>query len=192
MVALLVRTASTPVRATPSPAAPALCPATPTAPPDRATRRRLRRADDEAARSAELWALEGLFRDARQIIDTGWLQHGWFRIATPDGRVRVVTERNLALADGHPVVAACLVGALVAAGGGPRTSRSQLVTRAVDLSWRSLNGAARGELAPRAVSPTTASVQVLDMTRWNDAPGRTGAEVGGLLGATAARLPHRG
>jgi hypothetical protein len=39
---------------------------------------------------------------------------------------------------GHPVVGACLVGAIIHAGGGLPQLRTQVVQRAMDLTWHTL------------------------------------------------------
>ena len=95
---------------------------------------------------------------------------------------RVVTAYDLDLAMDRPVTGACLVGAVVQAGGGPATVRSQLVQRTLDLTWHALR-----EDPSRPVrwcpGPRMRMMQVLELTYWNDAPERTQGDVVTLLRA---------
>lgn len=147
----------------------------------RAERRRLRRQDALSARLAELHAIGALLASASEIVAGGWVQGAWFRVDTPGGP-RVVTAYDLDLVERQPVSGACLVGAVVEAAGGPETVRSQLVQRTLDLTWHALR-----EGSDRPVhwcpGPRMRMMQVLELTYWNDAPGRTQGEVAGLLTA---------
>jgi len=120
-----------------------------------------------------------LLERGADVIGTGWLQRGWFTVMTTEG-VRVVTAHNLNDAVDQPVVGACLVGSLVQSAGGPSAVRTQLVQRTLDLLWHTLR-----EGPDRPVrwcpDPQTRALQVLDLTRWNDAPARTQGEVLALL-----------
>lgn len=147
----------------------------------RAQRRRLARVDALSARLAELHAIRSLLARAGEVVSHGWVQGGWFTLATPGGEV-MVTAHDLQLAKDHPVTGACLVGAIVHAAGGPEVARTQLVQRTLDLTWHAL----REDLERPPVlcpSPPVRTVRLLDLTRWNDAPGRTQGEVLDLLGA---------
>jgi hypothetical protein len=145
----------------------------------RAQRRRLRRQDLLSARLAELAAISGLMEEAVEVVERGWVQGGWFSVTTPDGG-RVLTAYDVGLAESNPVSGACLVGGVVHAGGGPAAVRSQLVQRSLDLVWHVLR-----EDPARPVrwcpGPPVRLVHLLDLTTWNDAPGRTRGEVVGLL-----------
>jgi hypothetical protein len=144
-----------------------------------AERRRLRRQDVLSARLAELHAVQALLRRACEVVDGGWVQGAWFTVDTARGR-RSVTAYDLGLAQQQPVTGACLVGAVVEAAGGPATVRSQLVQRTLDLTWHALR-----EGPDRPVrwcpGPRMRMMQVLELTYWNDAPGRTPGEVAALL-----------
>jgi len=145
----------------------------------RAQRRRLKRHDALSAQLAELFAIRTLLVQAEAIVGDGWIQGAWFTVSTPRGR-RAVTVYDLRLATTRPVIGACLVGAVVQAAGGPRTARSQQVQRTLDVTWHALR-----EDPDRPVrwspGPDVRMMQVLDLTRWNDAPGRTQGEVVDLL-----------
>lgn len=151
----------------------------------RRERARLARHDLLAARLGELHAIEVLLGDAERIVETGWVQHGWFAYEDDTGRRRVATAYDLHRMGSRPVVGACLVGAVVHAGGGPRAVRSQVVQRALDLTWHTLR-----EDPQRPVrwspSPAERTVGVCDLTGWNDTPGRSAGQVGALLEATRA------
>jgi hypothetical protein len=126
-------------------------------------RRRLTEADRRGARLAELHHIADLTGEAAMIVQRGWASSSWY----------------------GPAGQACLVAAVVRAAGGPRTVRSQLVRRTVDLVWHALrrDGAAPTEYCP---APIVLQTRIRDLTRWNDHPGRTAAEVVGLLAATRA------
>ena len=120
------------------------------------------------------------------MVSMGWVQHGWFAVPDDQGRQRTVTAHNLHLATGTPVAAACLVGSIVYAAGGPRTAHSQLVQRTLDLTWHALY---QNEHQPVqwCPAPPVRAAHVLDLTRWNDAAERTSAQVTDLL-RTAVRI----
>jgi hypothetical protein len=151
--------------------------------PGRAARRELRRLRDRdrrSARLAELHGLRALVLLARDLIRAGWLQNAWAAYPAEDGGTRlVVSSRDLAPGLDEPV-GLCLVGALVSAGGGPAAAREQPVQRALDLTWHALHGdpAAPVRWCP---SPNERAAHVRDLTRWNDAAGRTAADVTALL-----------
>jgi hypothetical protein len=78
----------------------------------------------------------------------------------------------------------CLVGAVVEAAGGPTVVRSQVVQRTLDLTWHALR-----EDPARPVrwcpGPRMRAMNVLELTYWNDAPGRRAHEVTALLQSAA-------
>lgn len=145
----------------------------------RAERRRLKHHDSLSGQLAELHAIRALLEQAAEVVRGGWVQGAWFTVATANGK-RAVTAYDLRLAVNRPVIGACLVGAVVQAAGGPATVRSQLVQRTLDLTWHTLC-----EDPDRPVrwspSPRMRTMQVLELTHWNDAPGRTQGEVVDLL-----------
>ena len=147
----------------------------------RAERRRLRQHDALSGRLAELHAIRALLEKATEVVEGGWVQGAWFTVSTAGGE-RDVTAYDLRLAEDRPVTGACLVGAVVLAAGGPTTVRSQLVQRTLDLVWHALR-----EDPDRPVrwcpGPRARMMQVLELTHWNDAPGRRQGEVVEMLRA---------
>ena len=149
------------------------------APPSRGERRRLARCDAVAARLAELHAIDDLLLDAAAVVGSGWVQNAWFAVATPRGE-RLLTAHQVNQVYVYPVTGACLAGAIVLAAGGPNQAATQLVQRTLDLTWHAL----RDDQAPPAVlcpSPPVRSMRLLDLTRWNDATGRTRTDITNLL-----------
>ena len=154
----------------------------PPRPANRAERRHLVDHDASSARLAELHAVRCLLSDAASVIGQGWIQNAWFAVATPRGE-RLLTAHEVRHVYAYPVTGACLAGAIVLAAGGPDQARTQLVQRTLDLTWHAL----RDDPEPPAVlcpSPPVRSLRLLDLTRWNDAPGRSSTAVLDLLGAT--------
>ena len=156
------------------------------------TRRRhlqqLRLRDQISARLAELDQIACILNDAADLVRAGWLQESWFAYRDGRGRLRPVNAYNAKQMTGHPVVAACLVGAVVQAGGGMPYVRTQPVQRALDLTWHTLFKTSP-ELIRRIPAPETRVHHVQDLTRWNDHPSRTAGQAEELLrrSATAAR-----
>ena len=160
--------------------------------PDRRARRqqarRLQLRDEASARLAELDQIACMLNDAADLVRTGWLQHRWFAYIDDTGQIRTVNAFDAKRMAGHPVVEACLVGAIVQAGGGLSHLRKQVVQRAVDLTWHTLFRTP-SELIHRTPAPLVRTRHVQDLTRWNDYPGRTSHDAEALLrrSATAAR-----
>lgn len=150
----------------------------------RAERLRLRRLDALSAQLAQLHAIRVLLEQASEIIRGGWIQGAWFAVDV-GGRTRTVSAPELRLTRDHPVTGACLVGAIVQAGGGPEAVRSQPVQRALDLAWHSLRED-DGQPVRWCPGPPARMMHVLDLTHWNDAPDRTRGDVVGLLQSSAA------
>ena len=150
--------------------------------------RQLRLRDDISARLAELDHIACMLNDAADLVHAGWLQDSWFAYRDDTGRIRPVNAYDARQMTGHPVVAACLVGAIVQAGGGLRHVRTQVVQRALDLTWHTLFRTPP-ELLRRTPAPETRVHHVQDLTRWNDHPGRTAGQAEELLrrSATVAR-----
>jgi hypothetical protein len=142
-------------------------------------RRRLKRQDVLSGRLAELHAIGELLDRSADVVRGGWVQGAWFTVAG-DGARQAVTAYDLGLAVDREVIGACLVGAVVQGAGGPATVRSQLVQRTLDLLWHTLR-----EEPHRPVQwcpgPRVRMLGVLELTHWNDAPGRTQGEVVELL-----------
>lgn len=150
----------------------------------RAARRRLRKVDALSAQLAELHTIRALLEQAGEIVRRGWIQGAWFAVDV-GGRTRAVTALELRLTRDHPVTGACLVGAVVQAGGGPEAVRSQPVQRALDLVWHSLREDS-GQPVRWGPGPPVRMMHVLDLTHWNDAPERTRGDVVGLLQSSVA------
>jgi hypothetical protein len=150
--------------------------------------RQLRLRDQISARLAELDQIVCILNDAADLLHLGWLQDSWFAYRDDAGQVRQVNAYNVKQMQGHPVVGACLVGAVLQAGGGLPHVRTQVVQRALDLTWHTLFNT-RPELVRRTPAPAVREYRVQDLTRWNDYPGRTADQAERLLRrtATAAR-----
>jgi hypothetical protein len=144
-----------------------------------AERRRLKRQDALSGQLAELHSIHTLLEQAGEVVSGGWVQGAWFTVATGSGE-RCVTAYDLGLAVNRPVTGACLVGAVVQAAGGPATVRSQLVQRTLDLAWHTLRED-RDRPVRWCPGPRMRMLRVLELTHWNDAPGRTQGEVVGLF-----------
>jgi hypothetical protein len=150
-----------------------------------AERRRLARQDRIPAQLAELRAARALFADAATVVGTAWIQNGWFAYRDERGRERLVGPHNLHDIEGRQLTGACLVGAIVQAGGGLSAARTGPVHRALDLTWQALFSVT--EPLGHCPSPALRTARVRDLTRWNDRPSRTATEVTALLG-TADRV----
>ena len=151
-------------------------------PDPKAERRRLDRCDTLSSRLAELHAIREVLTEAAEVVSHGWVQGAWFTVATPVRQV-AVTVYDLRMVRDHPVTGACLVGSVVYAAGGPEMARTQLVQRTLDLTWHALHQ----DVEPPEVacpSPQVRTMRLLDLTHWNDARGRTQAEVVDLLEST--------
>lgn len=146
----------------------------------RAERRRLKQHDALSRQLAELHAIDALLEQAAAVVNAGWVQGAWFTVIAAGGGERDVTAYDLPLVMDRPVVSACLIGGVVQAAGGPATVRSQLVQRTLDLLWHTLR-----QDPERPVrwcpGPQLRAMGLLQLTHWNDAPGRTQGEVVNLL-----------
>jgi len=145
----------------------------------RAERRRLRGLDALSARLAELHAIRALLLQTAEVVNSGWVQGAWFTVAGTRGN-QAVTADQLDLIMDRPVIGACLVGGVVQAAGGPATVRSQLVQRTLDLMWHALREDT-SQPVRWCPGPRVRTMHVLEMTAWNDAPGRVRADVQELL-----------
>ena len=148
-------------------------------------RRRRARDAQVAARLAELHHIRILLEDAIAVVGAGWVQRAWFAVPDDQGRRRTVTAHNLHVALDSPVAAACLVGAIVQTGGGPRQVHSQLVQRTLDLTWHALRQSPHQPVR-WCPAPAVRAAHVRDLTRWNDDTDRTAGQVTELL-RTAVR-----
>ncbi|HEX8094005.1 DUF6197 family protein [Jatrophihabitans sp.] len=146
-----------------------------------AERRRLAREDRIPAQLAELSAARALFADAVRVVEAGWIQDGWFAYRDEQDHERLVGPHNLHEITGRQLTGACLVGAIVHAGGGLPAARTHPVHRALDLTWQALFRVAQP--VGYCPAPALRTARVRDLTRWNDRPSRTPGEVTALLGA---------
>jgi hypothetical protein len=153
----------------------------------RRERRRRRRAlaaqDWLSAKLAELFRIDALLEEATLVVERGWTQHAWFTYVDGTGSqfaVKVCTPRVARKLATQQVTSACLVGAVVTAGGGPAEARGQLVQRTLDLIWHT---SFRGGDEPIRWDPSSAErlCHAIDLVRWNDRPDRTPDEVVTLL-----------
>lgn len=192
---------TTPLLAPSAPAVHQTGPTAPAQPPSwwgarrgrRATEARLRRADLASAHRAELHRLQAALADARALVEHGWVQGAWLQVGTADGGSRTVPSATLHLADPRLVTGVCLVGAVVRSGSAAGPDRpalspmaAQLVRRTLDATWQTLRA---HEVRPgRACAPAVLRARVRELTRWNDAPGRTAGEVSALLARAEDRV----
>jgi hypothetical protein len=158
--------------------APPRAPTRPTRRERRAERRRLERLDALSAQLADLHAIGQLLGSAANVVSSGWVQSAWFTVETAGGP-RALTAYDVGLVEDLPVVGACLVGAVVHAAGGPAEVRSQLVQRSLELTRHTLREP--DQPVRWCPGPNLRAMTVLELTYWNDAPGRTRDEVVGLL-----------
>jgi hypothetical protein len=149
----------------------------------RAERRRLVAADLRAARLADLHHIRSVALAARAVVEDGWVQRAWFAYRAADGSEQVVDAHAALRIGDRPVVAACLAGAVVHAGGGLGAAATQPVQRTLDLAWhRAFVGDDDVHFCP---GPPVRARHLRDLTAWNDEPGRTRAEVVDLLADVA-------
>ncbi len=144
-----------------------------------------RRQDAASARLAELHLIRLLLEEATTVVNAGWVQHGWFATTDERGGQRLVTAHDLGVLADRRVSGACLVGSVVAAGGGPSRARSQLVQRTLDLTWHALREDPRTPVR-WCPAPDVRMAHVRDLTRWNDHPARRAADVVALLGTAVS------
>lgn len=138
--------------------------------------------DRMSSQLAEMHLIRTLLADASMVVRAGWIQHGWFAYRDETGHQRLVGSHNLRQLAGRPLTGACVVGAIVQAGGGPKAAHTQPVHRALDLTWHALLGA---ESYPVGYCPAPALrvARTRDLTVWNDQPRRRAEDVTALLGA---------
>jgi hypothetical protein len=130
---------------------------------------------------------------ARGVIERGWLQHAWYRTDRRPPRSWLARVRRAdPVPDIDAVRQACLVAAVAVAAhrGGGRPDVVGDAGPALDLVWDAL-WETRGQPGPpatgRAVAPTVRAARMRDLVRWNDTPGRTRADVLGLLDRAISR-----
>ena len=166
--------------------APVLAPPLVERPPSRRQRRRLAELDRLAAHLTGLERIRAVLADASAVVATGWVRCGWFSCRDAQGGEHLVTAHDAHLLADRPVTGACLVGAVVQAGGGLTAIGTQPVQRALDLTWHALHGDPDRPVR-WCPAPAVRTLHVRELTRWNDDAHRTADDVRGLL-ARADRL----
>ena len=142
----------------------------------RRARRKLAELDALGARLAELARIRDLAEAARQVVAAGWVQDAWY--VRPDARrVDLAQARRMGQV---PVERACLVGAILHAGGGVASADTQLVQRTFDLTWHTIHRRPQ-EPVHWCPAPPIRAQQLRDLVQWNDRADRTGADVEALL-----------
>ena len=124
--------------------------------------------------------MRAVLEQAAVVVSAGWVQNAWFSVVDGRGGVVNLTAYDVDRATGEPVSGACLVGGIVHAAGGPRTVRSQLVQRTLDLTWHALREDEQAQVR-WCPAPAVRAAHVRDLTRWNDDPRRTAPDVRALL-----------
>ena len=159
-------------------------PVHPTSPGRRAARDRRRAAAHAgrvAAARAELHGVLEVLVAARALLARGWVQGTWSAVqprpVVGPGQDRAGVQRST-----------CLVGAVVVAAGGRAAVGGQPAQRSLDLLWHTLHRATDPGPVRWCPGPALRTLQVQDLTRWNDAAGRSPQEVRGLLDAAIGRL----
>jgi hypothetical protein len=149
----------------------------------------LRRERQREQRRGQLDALQIVLSEARQLVETRWIQDAWFEYIDVDGTSRLASGGWASRIPTVDVTGACLVGAIVMAGGGPQAAQTQLVQRAIDVTWHALR-AEESDPVRWCPDPASRMSNIRDLTRWNDNDERGADEVAGLL-LTAERLVSR-
>ena len=153
-------------------AAPGRAPAAPAPPP--------------VPRAAPEEAIRVLLETARAVLERGWLQHGWYETAPRPLRERLFGP----IPAPEQIERACLVAAVAVAGhsGGAFTRIDQDSGPALDATWNALQEQhGRPDPGRGAVAPIVRRARMRELVHWNDAAGRTRAEVLGLLDRAISR-----
>jgi hypothetical protein len=124
---------------------------------------------------------------AADVVADGWIQNAWYQVRDDTEAVRTVTAGNLDLLECGPVIAACLVGAVVHAAGGRYSAHDQVTGDSLDLVWHAAFDDDPRFAIRLSPPPSLRSLRVLDLTRWNDRPGRCTGHVLELLDAADNR-----
>lgn len=148
----------------------------------RLEQRDLARQDLRSARLAELVTIHETLDWAAELVEHGWLRGAWYsyRDSSDDVRISHVPDRRRI--GTAPVLSRCLVAAIRDAADPFPSSDGQVTRRTVEVTWHALQGS-WAEPVRWCPAPDVHLSHVRDLTRWNDRPGRTSAEVGTLLEA---------
>lgn len=172
-----------------------LAPASPAFPASRPAGWRDRRRERAVVRAVEqdravrtrLDAARAVIARAADVVADGWIQKAWYQVRDDTDAVRTVTAHNLDLLECGPVISACLVGAVVHAAGGRQAAHDQVTGDSLDLVWHAAFADDPRFGVSLSPPPSVRSLRVLDLTRWNDRPGRCIGEVLELLDAADDR-----
>jgi hypothetical protein len=151
------------------------------------TRAEVRDAEQDRAFRARIDAARVVIAAASDVVADGWIQNAWYQVRDETDAVRTVTARTLELLERGPVVAACLVGAVVQTAGGRYAAHDQVTGDSLDLVWHAAFADDPRFGVGFCPPPSVRSLRVLDLTRWNDRPGRCIGEVLELLDAADDR-----
>jgi len=146
----------------------------------RRARRRLAEQDRLGAQLAELTQIRDLVAAARDVVAAGWVKDAWFISRDAQGKPRSVDFMAAKRMGNIPVDRACLVGAILHAGGGVASADTQLVQRTFDLTWHTIHRSAADPVRWCPAPPVRAQ-QLRDLVQWNDRSERTAADVEALL-----------
>jgi hypothetical protein len=146
----------------------------------RRARRRLAEQDDLGARLAELTQIRDLVAAAREVVGAGWVKDAGFVSHDAQGQPHSVDFMAARRMGNVPVDRACLVGAILHAGGGVASADTQLVQRTFDLTWHTIHRSPQ-EPVRWCPAPPIRAQQLRDLVQWNDRADRTGADVEALL-----------
>jgi len=146
----------------------------------RRARRRLAEQDFLGARLAELVQIRDLVAAAREVVAAGWVKDAWFVSHDAQGKPRSVDFMAARRMGNVPVDRACLVGAILHAGGGVASADTQLVQRTFDLTWHTIHRRPSDPVHWCPAPPIRAQ-QLRDLVQWNDRAERTGDDVEALL-----------
>jgi hypothetical protein len=141
----------------------------------------------------QLDRIRDVLERARALVQRGWLQHSWYVTRRPQPPTLLARLRDaLRSPDVDEVERACLVAAVAVAahGGGARPDIMRDAGPALDVVWDALweRPGRPGPRSPaRAVPPAVRAARMRDLVRWNDAAGRSRAEVVALLDRAISR-----
>jgi hypothetical protein len=143
---------------------------------------------DETERIRRFEETRAVLEAAREVVAQEWVQGAWYVVRDRRGRPQPVGPLRLGWLDHSDVAGACLVGAVVHATWERRAMGAGVDSSpAIDLLWDTLQERS-GRPVPLGTPRSEARLsRVRDLTRWNDAVGRSQADVLELLDVAASR-----
>jgi hypothetical protein len=139
--------------------------------------------------------LLALLEAARAELSVGWAQDGWWTTPAPGGQQILMTGLAAGPSAPETVGAVCLVGALIRAGAqqGGDSEAGRAIDVVYDALWESRGqpGGTPGAGVLTVSAPSVRQAKVQALTRWNDAPARTGDEVLAALDRAIGRVIQR-